>query len=88
MARFKPGDLVRVWKPGRAEHGCSGCVAKVVSVREYGGSDYPLDRGPHAYYPTAQCWKWPQEGWGALNGGMPDAMLVSEEEFQKSVRRR
>jgi hypothetical protein len=72
--RFSVGDAVRCWKPGHAEHGAKAIVGRVLTIEEYGG---PASRGPHAY-----------SGWGGRWGGaLPDAMVVSEAEYQAAKER-
>lgn len=76
MSRFKIGDRVRLWKPGHAEHGCSGVVSEVMTIEEYGGWAY---RGPHAYR-CQDGWLWP-DGCSFFRSPLPDAMVVSEDDF-------
>lgn len=87
MSRHKVGDKVRCWKPGHTEHGDHGVVAEVIPIEKYyEGQPYLYHRGPHAYR-CADGFKWrmfPDSG-GATRGFLPDAMVVSEEEFQKST---
>lgn len=73
MARFKPGDKVAIYKPGRAENGASATVKSVMTIEEYGGPTY---RGPHAYQPV--------EGWTrgdgvSWSGPLPDAMVTCDD---------
>ena len=97
MSRFKAGDKVRLWKPRHAEHGCYGVVTEVIPIEQYyEGQPYNFHRGPHAYR-CVNGWKWDQpmwkdgkttiEDWGAVSGFLPDAMVVSEEDFQKSEQK-
>ena len=82
MARFWVGDHVRVWKPGYAEHGLSGVVGEVMTIEEYGGPEY---RGPHAYHSMAG-WHDETDCW--FHGRLPDAMVVSEEGYQRAREER
>jgi len=81
-ARFKPGDQVRLWKPGHAEHGLKGIVDRVMSIEAYGG---PEARGPHAYRPTEKGWyEGSDDHWTSWTSGpLPDAMVVSEQVYQE-----
>uniref|UniRef100_A0A6M3IKK3 Uncharacterized protein n=1 Tax=viral metagenome TaxID=1070528 RepID=A0A6M3IKK3_9ZZZZ len=77
--RHKIGDAVRIWKPGHAEHGLKGTVGKIITIQEYGGSEY---RGPHAYYPQDGWLDTKDKQW--FGGLLPEAMVCSEEKYQNA----
>lgn len=83
MSRFKPGDKVRLWKPGHVEHGDYGVVAEVIPIEKYHEGQPLHHRGPHAYR-CVDGFKWcvsPHSN-GATHGFLPEEMVVSEEDFQ------
>jgi hypothetical protein len=85
MSRHKIGDKVRVWKPRRVEHGCVGIVSEIIPIEKYHeGQPEMYYRGPHAYKCAEGFIFEHREGYGAIRGFLPDAMVVSEEEFHKS----
>lgn len=85
MSRHQVGDTVRIWKPGHAEHGMQAVVGKVITIEEYYGEDFTPDiperRGTHAYKPV-DGWRDEHGDW-FCGGPLPDAMVTSEENFQK-----
>jgi hypothetical protein len=80
MARHNVGDKVRLWKPGHAELGANATVLSVDTIQEYyGGPEvlgpFELSRGPNAYRLNVP-------GWCRMS--LPDAMVVSEAEYQQA----
>lgn len=87
MEEIKLFERARCWKPGSREHGLVCYVAKIISIDDYLGGVYTpqqrTDRGPNAYEPTDRGWFDDATGETVFNGALPQAMVVSEFDFNK-----
>jgi hypothetical protein len=79
---FKPGDRVRVWKPGHAEHGAYGVVSE---VEPRAPGDPPGK--PSGDDVRCEAWYW-QDGHAGWAGTLGDYMLCHEEDWQREERRK